>query len=176
MLVRPMRTWCAVIAFAVAATGGAALAYQAPMVFFDFGSDRVSPTGRVHPQRVAHNWAKVPSACEPKALIVGHLDGAEAEGSHNDLDGRRATAVAIALREEGWTHVHVEIVRRGFTKPLVQTSRGVREPQNRRVEIVPVSATKAGVLRCWTSPVPYGGGCERSLEDGTVCPSPESTK
>lgn len=162
-----MKRWYFVIAIAVVAISETALGYQAPIVFFDYGSDKISPTGRRHPRQVAQYWATVPSVCEPKAIIVGHLDGAEAEGRHNDLDGRRATAVAVALREEGWTHVRIEIVRRGFTHPLVQTSRGVREPQNRRVEIVAVSATEAGVRSC--SDQPYYTSCSRTLPDGTVC-------
>lgn len=172
-----MRAWCfAVIFSAAGALAGTALAYQAPIVFFDHGSDKIA-SGRVGFIRpIAEYWRTVPAACEPKVYVVGHLDGSEDGAPHNDLDGRRATAVAIALREEGWTHARIEIVRRGFLQPLVMTGPGVREPQNRRVEIVPGSTSKAGTLRCWTHPSPYASGCERLLPDGIVCPRPNSIK
>ena len=52
------------------------------------------------------------------------------------LSLRRANAVKNALVGEGVPATEISVVGRGEAQPLVQTADGVREPQNRRVEIV----------------------------------------
>ena len=52
------------------------------------------------------------------------------------LSLRRANAVKDALVREGVPATAIAVVGRGESMPLVQTADGVREPQNRRVEIV----------------------------------------
>jgi outer membrane protein OmpA-like peptidoglycan-associated protein len=52
------------------------------------------------------------------------------------LSLRRANAVKDQLVREGIPAANITVVGRGESQPLVQTADGVREPQNRRVEIV----------------------------------------
>ena len=52
------------------------------------------------------------------------------------LSLRRANAVKDALVREGVPATGIAVIGRGESQPLVQTADGVREPQNRRVEIV----------------------------------------
>jgi outer membrane protein OmpA-like peptidoglycan-associated protein len=49
---------------------------------------------------------------------------------------RRAQAVAGELVRLGVARNSIDIMAFGDTKPLVPTAAGVREPQNRRVEII----------------------------------------
>lgn len=49
---------------------------------------------------------------------------------------RRAQAVRDALVDSGVSAADIAVFAKGETNPLVQTADGVREPQNRRVEIV----------------------------------------
>ena len=49
---------------------------------------------------------------------------------------RRANAVKNELVKAGVPAANIVVVSRGESMPLVQTADGVREPQNRRVEIV----------------------------------------
>ena len=52
------------------------------------------------------------------------------------LSLRRANAVKAELVRHGVPAANIVVLGRGATMPLVQTADGVREPQNRRVEIV----------------------------------------
>ena len=52
------------------------------------------------------------------------------------LSVRRAQAVAAELVKDGVPKSAISIQGFGETHPLVPTGQGVREPQNRRVEIV----------------------------------------
>jgi outer membrane protein OmpA-like peptidoglycan-associated protein len=52
------------------------------------------------------------------------------------LSLRRANAVKGALVQNGVPATAISVVGKGESQPLVQTADGVREPQNRRVEIV----------------------------------------
>lgn len=53
-----------------------------------------------------------------------------------DLSLRRANAVKDQPVREGVPAAQVMVVGRGESQPLVPTADGVREPQNRPVEIV----------------------------------------
>ena len=52
------------------------------------------------------------------------------------LSQRRAEAVASELVARGVNRGEIGVSAFGESRPLVQTADGVREPQNRRVEIV----------------------------------------
>jgi outer membrane protein OmpA-like peptidoglycan-associated protein len=52
------------------------------------------------------------------------------------LSLRRANTVKDALVREGVPATAIAVIGRGESQLLVQTGDGVREPQNRRVEIV----------------------------------------
>ena len=52
------------------------------------------------------------------------------------LSLRRANTVKDALVRDGVPATAISVIGKGETQPLVPTADGVREPQNRRVEIV----------------------------------------
>jgi outer membrane protein OmpA-like peptidoglycan-associated protein len=68
--------------------------------------------------------------------VNGYTDRSGAPQFNEALSIRRANAVAAELLRRGVPRN--EIVTRGFgeANPLVPTADGVREPQNRRVEII----------------------------------------
>jgi outer membrane protein OmpA-like peptidoglycan-associated protein len=55
------------------------------------------------------------------------------------LSKRRADAVKAALVKEGIAAGNISVFAKGETEPLVPTPDGVREPQNRRAQIVIVT-------------------------------------
>jgi outer membrane protein OmpA-like peptidoglycan-associated protein len=62
-----------------------------------------------------------------------------------NLSQRRAQAVSNRLVELGVPRERIEPAARGEEDPLVPTADGVREPQNRRIEIDLASGPKPGV-------------------------------
>ena len=71
-----------------------------------------------------------------RIVATGHADRS-GPAAHNDrLSARRAQSVRSQLQQLGIDPLSVATFARGETDPLVPTADGVREPQNRRVEIV----------------------------------------
>jgi outer membrane protein OmpA-like peptidoglycan-associated protein len=69
-------------------------------------------------------------------LVEGHADRSGPESYNLALSQRRAEAVAAALRARGVPGDAMSLQAFGETRPRVPTADGVREPQNRRVEIL----------------------------------------
>ena len=67
--------------------------------------------------------------------IVGHTDRSGSDSYNQALSMRRANTVKGALVNEGVTGGAIAVDARGESDPLVPTADGVREPQNRRVNI-----------------------------------------
>jgi OmpA-OmpF porin, OOP family len=68
--------------------------------------------------------------------VVGFADGSGSEIYNMALSLRRANAVKVALVNEGVPSSAIVVIAKGATQPLVATPDGVREWQNRRVELV----------------------------------------
>ena len=68
--------------------------------------------------------------------VAGHADRSGTAPFNQALSMRRAQAVAADLVRLGVNKEAISISAFGDTRPLVATAAGVREPQNRRVEIV----------------------------------------
>jgi outer membrane protein OmpA-like peptidoglycan-associated protein len=68
--------------------------------------------------------------------VTGHADRAGSDAYNMALSLRRANAVKDQLVREGIAASQIAVVGRGESQPLAPTAAGVREPQNRRVEIV----------------------------------------
>ena len=68
--------------------------------------------------------------------VAGHADRAGTPQYNQRLSERRAAAVANELDRQGVPRSAMVVQAFGESRPLVATADGVREPQNRRVEII----------------------------------------
>ena len=103
------------------------------MVFFDWDRSDITPQARGTIQQAAQahrSMGNVPIS------LVGHADKSGPNNYNMALSLRRANAVKDTLIREGVSQQAISVSGRGEEQPLVQTADGVREPQNRRVEIV----------------------------------------
>jgi outer membrane protein OmpA-like peptidoglycan-associated protein len=70
-----------------------------------------------------------------KITVQGHADRAGSDDYNLALSAKRAANVAAALEANGVAAGSMEISEFGESVPLVPTDDGVRNPENRRVEI-----------------------------------------
>ena len=103
------------------------------LVFFDW--DRADLTGRAR-QIVAQAAAASTRVQVTRIQVNGHTDTSGPPRYNQGLSMRRAEAVAAELVRNGVPRDVISIRGLGETHLLVPTAAGVREPQNRRVEIV----------------------------------------
>ncbi len=103
------------------------------LVFFDF--NRADLTGRAREiiAEAAQNSRRVSST---RVEVAGHADRSGSPQYNQRLSQRRAEVVASELVARGVNRSDIGVTAFGESRPLVQTADGVREPQNRRVEIV----------------------------------------
>jgi outer membrane protein OmpA-like peptidoglycan-associated protein len=115
---------------AVAATPSVPSSY---LVFFDFNkSDLTSQATQIVDQAASNAGpAKV-----TRLTVTGHTDTVGSDAYNMRLSRRRAESVAARLEKDGIPSSEIEIVAKGKRDLLVPTADGVREPQNRRVQIV----------------------------------------
>jgi OmpA-OmpF porin, OOP family len=103
------------------------------LVFFDFDKSNITPEADRVIQQAAAN-AKQGNVSRIQA--TGHADRAGPDKYNMALSIRRANAVKAALVRQGIPEGQIVVIGKGETEPLVPTPDGVREPQNRRVEIL----------------------------------------
>ena len=103
------------------------------MLFFDFDRATLTP-GALDIVREAAKAAKANN--NTRIDCVGHTDSAGASDYNMALSLRRANTVKDALVREGVPATAITVSGRGEEALLVATKDSVREPQNRRVEIV----------------------------------------
>src|SRR5262245_27934719 len=103
------------------------------MVFFDWDSSSLSQASLNVINQAAAAFKSKGSA---RIRATGHTDTSGPEAYNMALSLRRANAVKNALVREGVPAAAITVIGRGEQGLLVQTGDGVREPQNRRVEIV----------------------------------------
>jgi len=108
-------------------------AAQTFMVFFDWDRSNLSAQALQTIKQAAGAYKTKGSA---RITATGHTDKSGPENYNMALSLRRANTVKDALVREGVPATAISVVGKGETQPLVQTADGVREPQNRRVEIV----------------------------------------
>ncbi|WP_144185681.1 OmpA family protein [Elioraea rosea] len=103
------------------------------LVFFDFDSSALTDRAR---QIIGEAAANAPRVQTTRIEVTGHTDTVGTAAYNQALSVRRANAVAAELERRGIPRSQMTITGRGFSQPLVPTGANVREPQNRRVEIV----------------------------------------
>ncbi len=103
------------------------------MVFFDWDRANLSQQALNTIKQAAAAYKTKGSA---RITATGHTDTSGPEAYNMALSLRRANAVKDALVREGVPAQAIAVIGRGEQGLLVQTADGVREPQNRRVEIV----------------------------------------
>jgi OmpA-OmpF porin, OOP family len=103
------------------------------MVFFDWDRSNLSQQALNTIRQAA---AAFKSKGNARITATGHTDTSGPEAYNMALSLRRANAVKDALVREGVPAQAITVIGRGEQGLLVQTGDGVREPQNRRVEIV----------------------------------------
>jgi OOP family OmpA-OmpF porin len=124
---------------AAAAPAPAAAVAPAPaparsyLVFFDWDKANLSARAQQIIAEAAQNSTRVAST---RIDVAGHADKSGTPAYNQGLSLKRANNVAAELVRLGVPRTAISISAFGDTKPLVPTAAGVREPQNRRVEIV----------------------------------------
>jgi len=103
------------------------------LVFFDFDRADLTDRARAIIAEAATNAGRVGST---RIEIAGHADRSGTPQYNQALSERRAAAVAAELERRGIARSAMTVQAFGESRPLVPTADGVREPQNRRVEIV----------------------------------------
>lgn len=102
------------------------------MVFFEFDSSALPTDARQTVEFVARNAGP----CNWRNFnVIGHADRSGSDAYNVGLSQRRAEAVAELLASMGVARASITTAARGEEQPRVPTADGVREPQNRRVEI-----------------------------------------
>ena len=103
------------------------------LVFFDW--DKADLTARAR-QIIADAAGASSRLAVTRIEVAGHADKSGTATYNQGLSMKRAQAVAGELVRLGVKKDAIAVSAFGDTKPLVPTADGVREPQNRRVEIV----------------------------------------
>ena len=107
--------------------------HQVYLVFFDWDKYNITPEGHQILEAAAAHW-KAGGAVQIQ--VTGYTDLSGSPGYNQRLSERRANAVATVLEQLGVPRNEMIVAGRGMNDPRVPTPLGVREPQNRRVEIV----------------------------------------
>ena len=103
------------------------------LVFFDW--DRADLTERAR-QIIADAAQASTRAQATRIEVNGYTDLSGTARYNQDLSMRRARSVEAELVRDGVPLGEIAIRGYGESNPLVPTAQGVREPQNRRVEII----------------------------------------
>jgi outer membrane protein OmpA-like peptidoglycan-associated protein len=103
------------------------------LVFFDW--DRADLTARAR-QIVAEAAQASTHVQTTRIEVNGYTDLSGTAAYNQKLSVRRAESVQAELVKDGVQQSEISIHGHGESNPLVPTAKGVREPQNRRVEII----------------------------------------
>ncbi len=102
------------------------------LVFFDWDRSVITPEAAAILDRAADQYA---ATGQTSVTLAGHADKSGKPDYNQALSQRRADAVKDYMTKKGVAPGVITTEAFGETRPLVDTADGVREPQNRRVEI-----------------------------------------
>ena len=114
----------------VAAPVAAARTY---LVFFDWNKHNLTDRAR---QIIAEAAQTAKTTGTTRIEVAGHTDNTGTVAYNQRLSMLRAETVAAELVRRGVPRSEIGLQAYGSSRPLVATGPNVREPQNRRVEIV----------------------------------------
>ena len=120
-------------AVAAAAPPPAITAVRSYLVFFDWNRADLTSRAREIIGEAAQNARRASST---RIEVAGHADRSGTPQYNQRLSQRRAEVVASELVARGIAREEIGVTAFGESRPLVPTPDGVRELQNRRVEIV----------------------------------------
>lgn len=103
------------------------------MVFFDFNSTDITPQSA---QIITDAASSAKSTSTIRLEVTGHTDTSGSPTYNERLSKRRADAVKAELIRRGIPENQIVIAWRGESQPLVATADNIREPSNRRAQIV----------------------------------------
>lgn len=103
------------------------------IVFFDWDSSELTDAAKTVIEEAAEAYAEHGLA---RIETIGHADRSGPDSYNVRLSERRGNAVKAALAGHGVGDDAVSMEAKGESDPLISTDDGVREPQNRRVEII----------------------------------------
>jgi len=106
---------------------------KAFIVFFDFDRSNITAEGQ---KTINDAVAAAKAGNSTRITLTGHTDRSGSEQYNQALSVRRGEAVKAAMIRGGIPANAIVVIGRGESQNLVPTADGVREPQNRRVEIV----------------------------------------
>jgi len=104
---------------------------QVFIVFFDFDKSTITPAGKQIIAEAAKAYMR-----GQRVLLTGYTDRAGTQQYNMGLSKRRAEAARAEMIRDGVPANAINASWKGEEDPRVPTPDGVREPQNRRVEIV----------------------------------------
>ena len=115
------------------------------LVFFDWDKSLITAEAAAILDRAAEQFAATGQA---NVALAGHADTSGAADYNMRLSQRRADAVKAYLAGKGVPEAAMVTEAFGETRLLVETADGVREPQNRRVEITFSGAPQPNLTNC----------------------------
>lgn len=110
------------------------------LVFFDWDRAEVTPEAASILDRAAEAFRQTGQV---SIMLAGHADRSGSDQYNMGLSERRAASVRDYLTSKGVPTEVISSEAFGESRPLVETADGVREPQNRRVEINFATAANA---------------------------------
>lgn len=107
-------------------------AQEPTLIFFDWDSS--VPAGDA--AQAVRNVSDTAERCNWSSFsVVGHTDLSGSNAYNDALSMRRATAIADLMADMGIDRSLMSVTAQGESNPRVPTEDGVRNPQNRRVEV-----------------------------------------
>jgi OOP family OmpA-OmpF porin len=102
------------------------------IVFFDWDRSDITPQAAAILDNAAAAWQQTGQA---QVMLAGNADKSGSDQYNVGLSQRRADAVRSYLAGRGIPEGTITTEAYGESRPLVDTADGVREPQNRNVQI-----------------------------------------